>query len=394
MTIVTTAASSSPYQLLILSAIEDNSFKEELTDHLEVLQRKQYITLMPDIAAGEELTTALQQRLSQSDVILLLLSADFLNDDTLYNLVLQPFDPPKNRIIIPILVRACLWEDTPFAQMQLLPENKLALTSKSWDNLDDAIHQVLLVVRNVLLKHQNPSQPTVSAPTKVEDDADYIKNLSQIRQEKTRREKQKKYIIRAIEVMGLVGIGIAAYRYAPLLSEGVKNIFIITAVLVSLGVLIFAEVMPRIGLYPRRRAIWGWMLAVCTVLTIISSTAYIYQFVHYTFLYPPIRHINPSSNYIQQRVIKGYEYTELATKASKFDDSEILYRFGGKLEAVWTPASIQKSEFNITLNIFALVLFGSLAFVSLIEFWLMPKVNMRRINPMVLNKNTNTSKSP
>lgn len=394
MTIATTAVSSAPYQLFILSATEDSSFKEELTDHLEVLQRKQYITLMPDIAAGEELTTALQQRISQSDVILLLLSADFLNDDALYNLILQPLDPPKNRIIIPILVRACLWEDTPFAQMQLLPENKLALTSKSWDNLDDAIHQVLLVVRNVLLKHQNPSQPTVSAPTKVEDDADYIKDLSQIRQEKARREKRKKYIIRAIEAMGLVGIGIAAYRYAPLLSEGVKTIFIITAVLVSLGVLIFAEVMPRIGLYPRRRAIWGWMLAVCTALTIISSAAYIYQFVHYTFLYPPIRHINPSSNYIQQRVIKGYEYTELASKASKFDDSEILYRFGGKLEAIWTPASIQKSEFNITLNIFALVLFGSLAFVSLIEFWLMPKVNMRRINPMVLNKNTNTSKSP
>ncbi len=92
------------------------------------------------IHPGEPWEQAIFDQLDAADVILLLISARFLNSYYCYerelSRALKRHEAGQARVV-PVIVRPCLWEGHPqFGHLQVLPERGKAITE--WDNRDQA----------------------------------------------------------------------------------------------------------------------------------------------------------------------------------------------------------------------------------------------------------------
>ena len=131
-------------------AHEDEVLKLELEKHLRPLQRQNLVETWHDgkIVAGDEWNKAISQKMQQADIILLLVSIDFINSYYCYEVELVDalglHDAKKARVI-PVILRNCLWNSTPFAKLQALPKDGMAVAK--WDSRDEAWTNVAEGVR-------------------------------------------------------------------------------------------------------------------------------------------------------------------------------------------------------------------------------------------------------
>ena len=116
-----------------------------LKKHLTPMVRQGQITIWSDIdlAAGIEWEQELYHHLESADIILLLISPDFLASDHCYGTemerAIERFDQ-GSACVIPILLRSTLWHNAPFAKLQMLPKN--AKPVKSWSDIDEAFNDI------------------------------------------------------------------------------------------------------------------------------------------------------------------------------------------------------------------------------------------------------------
>lgn len=146
-----TAATSSDVQqddvlIYFLAAPEDETYVKEIRTHLRPIVRSHetQIRLLDDFdaPAGSDLE-AHKKQLLEADIVLALVSADFINDDDVYDRnqsVIDRYNRGETKMIS-ILVRNCLWKDSPLAKFQLLPTNEQPL--QSWPSRDDAVVAVV-----------------------------------------------------------------------------------------------------------------------------------------------------------------------------------------------------------------------------------------------------------
>lgn len=124
---------------------KDNSYKDQLRKQLKVLERSQKIKIWDDhaIDLGREWNTEIMYNLDTSDIILLLISPDFINSKFCYEIeMIRALERHENQdaLVIPIILRSCLWEETPFSKLQgIIPDggavdNKLK-SDKIWTNI-------------------------------------------------------------------------------------------------------------------------------------------------------------------------------------------------------------------------------------------------------------------
>jgi uncharacterized RDD family membrane protein YckC len=98
-----------------------------------------------DIPAGED-KEKYKLKLLESDIVLALISSDYISDDETYERTQKVIARYNNdeTILIPILVRNCLWKSTPFVNLPLLPKNFQPLNNKQfWNSEDDALMAVV-----------------------------------------------------------------------------------------------------------------------------------------------------------------------------------------------------------------------------------------------------------
>src|SRR5262249_28674618 len=93
-----------------------------------------------------------ENHLKQADLILLLVSPDFMLSDYCYNLqltkALNHYEAGKVEII-PILLRPVLWEETPIKRLPLiLPTSRLPVTL--WSDRDEAFRNVATAIRDLV----------------------------------------------------------------------------------------------------------------------------------------------------------------------------------------------------------------------------------------------------
>jgi hypothetical protein len=130
----------------------DETLKTELDKHLRPLQRLQLIDAWHDrkIAPGDEWDKSISENLEKADIILLLVSIDFINSPYCYDIELERAierHSAKQAVVIPIILRSCMWQQTSFAKLQALPKDAKAISL--WENLDDALVNVAEGVRQV-----------------------------------------------------------------------------------------------------------------------------------------------------------------------------------------------------------------------------------------------------
>jgi hypothetical protein len=149
----TPAASPAPTQLFISYSHKDEALREQLGTHLTLLRRQGVIQDWHDrrIGAGQEWAGAIDGHLNGADVILLLVSADFLASDYCYDLemkrALERHDA-RDACVIPVILRPVDWQGAPFAKLQALPKDGKPVTS--WPNADEAFTDVARGIRRAL----------------------------------------------------------------------------------------------------------------------------------------------------------------------------------------------------------------------------------------------------
>lgn len=149
-------ATASPAVTLFYSyAHEDEPLRDELAGHLKILERRGLIRAWHDrqILAGEDWHQAIDEHLDSADLVLLLVSKDFVGSDYIFGVELERAQARCDSgdcEVVPILVRAVDIEpgDFWFMARQGLPPDLKPVTS--WANRDEAWTQVAKGLRRTV----------------------------------------------------------------------------------------------------------------------------------------------------------------------------------------------------------------------------------------------------
>ncbi|WP_281784310.1 toll/interleukin-1 receptor domain-containing protein [Sinimarinibacterium flocculans] len=146
------APGSEALQLFISYSHVDAQLKAELVKHLEPLRRLKLIEAWSDTALrpGDEWEEEISERLEEADIILLLISIDFINSNFCYDVELErALERHKDGAarVIPVILRSCHWQQTPFAKLQALPKEAKAVCS--WLDRDEAFTDIAEGIRKV-----------------------------------------------------------------------------------------------------------------------------------------------------------------------------------------------------------------------------------------------------
>ncbi|MFN0120705.1 MAG: toll/interleukin-1 receptor domain-containing protein [Blastocatellia bacterium] len=133
---------------------QDETLAVQLERHLSGLQQSGLITgfNMRQIKAGEEREQQINQYLAEARIILLLVSADFIQSRYCDGFeVAHALEQHKNgrSRVIPVILRACEWRVTPLGHLQPLPANGRPVTS--WPNRDEAFTDIARGIRECVV---------------------------------------------------------------------------------------------------------------------------------------------------------------------------------------------------------------------------------------------------
>lgn len=134
-------------------AHKDESLKKELDAHLKAMEREGLIAIWSDrrIDPGMEWEGEIDEHLESAEIILLLISSDFIASDYCYkkelNRALERHRNGEARVI-PVILRPVDWTGMPFGAIQALPKNGKAVTS--WRNRDESYVDITLGIRKVV----------------------------------------------------------------------------------------------------------------------------------------------------------------------------------------------------------------------------------------------------
>jgi len=134
-------SSDKPVKVFISYAHRDQKLVRALQAHLSLLRREGIIEDWHDrmISPGTAWESAVSSYLETADLILLLISPDFMASDYCYNIEMRKAmerHSAGEALVIPIILHPTLWEESPFGKLQCLPTNGIPLTH--WRNMDEA----------------------------------------------------------------------------------------------------------------------------------------------------------------------------------------------------------------------------------------------------------------
>lgn len=183
---------------------------EELRDRLEValatLKRQSLIATWHDrcLRVGDEFDSGIKQELEDADVILLLISPDFIASDYCYDIemarAMQRHDAGEARVI-PVILRACDWHSTPFGKLAAAPRDGKPI--RSWRDLDEAFLDVSNSIRDALPKGRaNPATTKATTDRQPDPFRSATARSSNLRISKTFSEAdQDRYLNDAFDYM-------------------------------------------------------------------------------------------------------------------------------------------------------------------------------------------------
>lgn len=144
-----------PAEVFYSYSYKDEELLEQLMKQLAMLRHEGVVSGWHDrrISAGREWSGEIDEHLNFADVILFFISPDFLASDYCYDIevrrALERHETGEARVV-PIILRPCDWEHSPFGNLQALPNNAKPLTL--WVNWDEAFFNVASGVREVSIE--------------------------------------------------------------------------------------------------------------------------------------------------------------------------------------------------------------------------------------------------
>jgi hypothetical protein len=146
-------ASAQPVSIFYAYSHKDEALKERLDAHLAILRRQGFISTWHDrkIGPGQEWAQEIYEQLDSADLILILISANFIASDYCYDRemkrALERHTARKARVI-PIILKPVLWRIAQFARLQALPRDGKPIVL--WRNQEEALADVAEGIRRAI----------------------------------------------------------------------------------------------------------------------------------------------------------------------------------------------------------------------------------------------------
>lgn len=129
----------------------DEKLRDQLDKQLSLLRRQGVIETWHDrrIGAGEELVGSIDDQLETCDIILLLVSPDFLDSDYCYDIEMSRAmerHASGEAIVIPVILRPCMWQSAPFGKLMATPRDGKPVTQHP--DYDVAFLEIAQAIKN------------------------------------------------------------------------------------------------------------------------------------------------------------------------------------------------------------------------------------------------------
>lgn len=156
-------------RIFISYAHADEALRQELGKHLASLKYQGLVEVWHDrlIDAGEEWAHAIDTNLQSADVILLLVSADFIASPYCYEVELKEAmrrHDVGEAVVIPVILRPCDWHPLPFGKIQAATQDGRSIVKfPTWD---EGFLEVVQAIKVAAMRHEDrrgtqvPASPT------------------------------------------------------------------------------------------------------------------------------------------------------------------------------------------------------------------------------------------
>lgn len=139
----------------------DTDLRNELEKHLSVLRRQGVISTWHDrcIVSGDEMHDKIDDHLNAADIILLLVSADFLASDYCYNIEMtraMERHTDGTARVIPVILRPCDWHGAPFGNLMATPPDGEPVVDHA--SYDHGFLEVAKAIRQVVNSRNSTTQ--------------------------------------------------------------------------------------------------------------------------------------------------------------------------------------------------------------------------------------------
>lgn len=161
---------------------KDERMREKLEKHLSALRRENVIAGWHDrkIMPGTEWKDQIDKHVETAHIILLLVSADFLNSDYCYDVELKRAiarHDAGEAHVIPIILRPCDWLNTPFGKLQALPRDGKPVSDGVTQ--DHAFNEIARGIRRVVEEMSKAPQRGRDSSAELEETQKHDKTLSE-----------------------------------------------------------------------------------------------------------------------------------------------------------------------------------------------------------------------
>ncbi|HMS05544.1 MAG TPA: DUF4276 family protein [Burkholderiaceae bacterium] len=131
----------------------DDALRAEFNKHLSLLRRQGLLELWSDhrIPAGGEFDKQISAELEAADIVILLISPDFMASDYCYGIEMKRAMERHlagSAAVIPIILRPVDWHSAPCGALKALPRDGKPVVK--WPTLDDALLDVVQALRSLL----------------------------------------------------------------------------------------------------------------------------------------------------------------------------------------------------------------------------------------------------
>jgi hypothetical protein len=145
---------------------KDESFRQELETHLSLLKRSGVISSWSDrkILPGQEWKDQIHKNLHTSEIIIFLISSDFIASDYCMDIELAHaihMHDTGTAKLLPIIIRSSDWSTSVLGRIQALPEEAKPITK--WNDRDEAWLNVVTGIR-LAIKDIDESKKNVTPP--------------------------------------------------------------------------------------------------------------------------------------------------------------------------------------------------------------------------------------
>ena len=146
-----------PIKIFFCYAHEDKKLLEKLRKQLKPLEHERLIEMWHggDISAGTERKPVIGERLLTAQIILLLVSPDFIDSDYIYqNEMIQAVERHERReaYVIPVILRPTYWQSAPIGKLEALPKEGKPVVDPCWHNQEEALFNIQEGIRTVIEK--------------------------------------------------------------------------------------------------------------------------------------------------------------------------------------------------------------------------------------------------